>query len=79
MKWRVRVVHSKSNPAWNVVGEIAGGRYNRVPYVPNTGSEIIDTREKASALDIAEFIVRCVNNREDIDAFLASRNRAVSP
>lgn len=64
-----KVVHSLSKPAWNVVGTVWGGRFKlaRFPYTAGTGCEAFDTREKAAALEMAEFFVWCLNNREHIE------------
>lgn len=64
---KTKVVHSKSNIAWNVIGTKPGGKYKiaRIPYTI-TGNEIIDTKEKSEALDHAEFISRCFNNSDKI-------------
>lgn len=70
-----RVVHSQSKAAWNVVGTIPGGhcKLARFPYVAQTGSEIADTREKAGALERAQFFARCVNSQELIEKAMGWR------
>lgn len=64
---KTQVVHSKSKQAFNVIGTELGRKYKiaRCPYI-KTGDEIIDTREKAEALEIAEFISFCFNNSNKI-------------
>lgn len=58
-----RVVHSESKTAWNVLGTRLGGKYKiaRVPYNILEGNEIVTTRNKAEALEHAEFISRAFN------------------
>lgn len=69
-KIKTKVVHSQSKTAWNVVGTTPGGKYKiaRVPYLNKEGleNEMINTREKAEALDHALFISYCFNNSENI-------------
>lgn len=66
---KTKVVHSQSKTAWNIVGEELGKKYKiaRVPYIKIEDSfdtsniidgtlfhrEIINTREKSEALEIA--------------------------
>ena len=58
---KTKVVHSQSKTAWNIVGEELGKKYKiaRIPYIKVEDSfgastrEIINTREKAEALEIA--------------------------
>lgn len=58
----VKVEHSHSKPAWNVVGTVLGGTYKwaRCPYVI-TGDDKTDAYEKCNALRIAEFIAKHIN------------------
>jgi len=67
-KIKTKVVHSESKPAWNIIGTTLGGKYKiaRVPYLVETGSDIIDAREKAEALEHANFISFCFNNSDSI-------------
>lgn len=67
-KMQTKVVHSQSNPAWNVVGERLGGKYKiaRCPYVIVDGSEELTNRERQEAFEHATFISYCFNNSEDI-------------
>ena len=64
---KTEVVHSQSKNAWNVVGTRLGGRYKiaRVPYAI-LGIELVDTLEKAEALNHALFISHCFNNSSEI-------------
>jgi|TARA_R110000824_G_scaffold281574_1_gene469907 hypothetical protein len=66
----VKIKHSESKNAWNIIGDIAGGKYKiaRIPYHQNKekGMEMYNTREKAYALNDAEFISFCLNNRQSI-------------
>lgn len=69
-KIKTKVVHSKSKTAWNVVGETLGCKYKiaRVPYHIAEGDEyeIMNTRNKAEALEHALFISHCFNNADII-------------
>lgn len=62
-----KVQHSKTTSQWNVVGTKLGAKYKlaRVPY-HNHEDDIIATREKAEALEIATFICMCLNNAKRI-------------
>ena len=64
----VKIKHSESKNAWNIIGDIAGGKYKiaRIPYHQNEekGMEMHNTRQKADALNDAEFISFCLNNRQ---------------
>ncbi len=64
---KTKVVHSKTNNAWNIIGTELGGKYKiaRIPYQV-TGNEFVDTKEKAEALHHAEFISKCFNNSDKI-------------
>jgi len=64
----VEVKHSKSKDAWNVVGTMPGGKYKiaRIPYYVCESSEIITTKNKAEALQIAQFISYCFNHQNRI-------------
>ena len=57
------VKHSLSKPAWNIVGVMPGGKYKiaRVPYLVVEDDEILNTRNKAEALEHAMFISKCFN------------------
>lgn len=65
---KTKVKHSESKDAWNVIGDIAGGKYKiaRVPYYTREGNEILNTREKAEALEHAIFISFCFNNPDKV-------------
>ena len=62
------VVHSQSKTAWNVIGKTLGGKFKiaRVPYYISDGLEKTNTRNKAEALEHAEFISYCLNNADRI-------------
>jgi len=64
---KTKVIHSKSNNAWNVVGTSLAGKYKiaRCPYLI-TNNEIIDTIEKSEALRHAKFISECFNKSDKI-------------
>lgn len=64
---KTKVVHSRTKSAWNVVGIGLGGKYKiaRVPYL-KTDIDVINTREKAEALEHAEFISYCFNHSDAI-------------
>jgi len=65
-----KVKHSESKNAWNVIGDVCGGKYKiaRVPYnqLESKDSEIYNTREKAEALEHAMFISFCFNNPDKV-------------
>lgn len=65
-----KIKHSESKNAWNVIGDIAGGKYKiaRIPYYQSKEKDMdmYNTRQKAEALDDAEFISFCLNNRQKI-------------
>lgn len=67
---RTKVKHSESKNAWNVIGDVCGGKYKiaRIPYSQIEGeySEIHNTREKAEALEHAMFISYCFNNPDKV-------------
>jgi len=58
---KTKVVHSQSKTSWNIVGEELGEKYKiaRIPYnkikdsFDTSTREIINTREKSEALEIA--------------------------
>lgn len=68
---KTKVVHSKSKNAWNVVSETLGAKYKvaRVPYTI-FNDEIIDTMNKAEALEYAKYISKCFNNYDKIMNFI---------
>jgi hypothetical protein len=75
----VKIKHSESKNAWNIIGNIAGGKYKiaRIPYQQdnNKGMEMYNTRKKADALNDAEFISFCLNNKQSIlEEFWKVRN-----
>ena len=63
---KVKIKHSESKTAWNIIGLKAGAKYKiaRVPYYKSEGEdmEIYNTRQKVEALKHAEFIAFCFNN-----------------
>jgi hypothetical protein len=66
-KIKTKVVHSKTKPAWNIVGVKLGGKYKiaTVPYIVSDSMDVIDyTRDEA--LVHAEFINQCFNNSDRI-------------
>ena len=54
---KTKVVHSQSKNAWNVVNTELGGKYKiaRIPY-SQTDNDILDTRRKHEAMEIAMHI-----------------------
>ena len=63
---KVEIKHSESKDAWNVIGTNVGSRYKiaRIPYLVLKDvdyKDMTNTREKAEALKIAEFIVQSFN------------------
>lgn len=69
---KTKVVHSESNPAWNVVGvSPIGGKYKiaRIPYYVSDNSVITEI-EKKEAFEHAEFISYWFNNSDIIETIL---------
>ena len=66
-KIKTKVVHSKTKPAWNIIGAKLGGKYKiaSVPYVVPTSIEVLD-KTRDEALEHAEFISQCFNNSDRI-------------
>lgn len=60
---KVKVVHSQSKPAFNIVSVKFGAKYKiaRIPYVI-CGYNEIDTREKKQAENHANLIAKHFNN-----------------
>lgn len=60
-----KVVHSQSKAAFNVVGTKAGAKYKlaRIPYEVHKNDKELNKREYDEALDHANFIALCFNNR----------------
>jgi len=69
-KIKVKVVHSQSQSAWNIVGEKLGGKYKiaRVPYVVYRNEEWSE-KNKTEAFQHAEFIAYCFNHSKAIIDF----------
>lgn len=64
---KTKVVHSKSKPAWNIVGAKLGGKFKiaTIPYVSSKSVEVIDaTRDEA--FEHATFISYCFNHSDAI-------------
>jgi len=66
-KIKVKVVHSQSQSAWNIVGETLGGKYKvaRVPYLLLNNKELSEWN-KTEAFQHAEFIAYCFNHSNEI-------------
>lgn len=64
---KTRIVHSQSKSAWNVIGDVLGGKYKiaRVPYLVSN-DEIFNERNRLEALQHAQFISYCFNNSNKI-------------
>lgn len=64
---KTKVVHSQSKSAWNVIGDIPGGKYKiaRIPYL-TTDDEISTSRYRKESLEHAQFISYCFNNSNTI-------------
>lgn len=62
-KFQTRVVHSNSNPAWNIVNDSLGMKFKIavIPYLVLDDKTETD-REKNEALSYATFISDCFNN-----------------
>ena len=69
-KIKVKVVHSQSQSAWNIVGKKLGGKYKiaRVPYIPSNNEELSE-KNKTEAFQHAEFIAYCFNHSKAIINF----------
>lgn len=67
---KVKIVHSQTKSAWNIVGETLAGKYKiaRVPYIPVCLDGTND-RERKEAYEHAEFIAYCFNNASAIVDF----------
>lgn len=69
-KIKVKVKHSESKTAWNIIGTMLGDKYKiaRIPYVKEEGNdwEKHNTKQKEKALNQAEFIAYCFNNSTKI-------------
>jgi hypothetical protein len=63
----VKVVHSQSKSAWNIIGTKLGGKYKiaRIPY-QFAGDEELNTRYRLEAFNHAEFIAYCFNNADHV-------------
>jgi hypothetical protein len=67
-KLKVKVVHSMSKPAYNIVGIAPMGckfKIARVPYVESEDKEVL-AMNKAEALSHADFICGCFNNSTEL-------------
>lgn len=67
-KIKVKVIHSSSKNAWNIVGRELGKKWKiaRIPYDEIKDCPIFSTKLKAEALNQAEFIAYCFNNSSKI-------------
>lgn len=70
---KTKVVHSLSNPAWNVVGVRLGGKFKIaiVPYIVVEDNDVTEINRN-EAREHADFISHCFNNSEIILASLRS-------
>lgn len=70
----VKIKHSESKTAWNIIGTIPGGKYKiaRIPYHQDDkkGMEMYNTKQKVEALEHAEFIMFCFNNENKIRSLM---------
>lgn len=64
---KVKIEHSHSHPAWNIVGTTFGGKYKiaTIPYLSDPNKDT-DIRNRKEAREHAEFINYCLNNSTDI-------------
>jgi hypothetical protein len=64
---KTKVIHSKSKPAWNIVGTKLGGKHKiaSVPYIPSESMEVID-KTRDEAFGHANFISRCFNKSDSL-------------
>jgi hypothetical protein len=66
---KTKVVHSKTKPAYNVVGTSLGSKYKiaRIPYLIDGGLSMEwNNKEMDEAKEHAEFISYCFNNSGSI-------------
>lgn len=76
-KIKTKVVHSKTKPAYNVIGTTLGSKFKiaRIPYLVDENlSEDWNNREMDEAKAHAEFISRCFNESERICSVLYGDN-----
>ncbi len=73
LKYNVKIKHSEKNNAWNIIGTMPGSKYKiaRIPYSVLSDedteyAEIHNTREKAEALEIAQYMVNAINNHREL-------------
>ena len=71
LKTNVKVVHSKTKSAWNIIGTKLGCKYKiaRIPYLvleQGENMEKINTKEKAEALEIAQYLANALNNHKQL-------------
>ena len=71
LKYDVKIKHSESKKAWNIIGTMPGSKYKiaRIPYSvleDNDNAEMFNTREKAKALEIAQYMVNAINNHKQL-------------
>ena len=64
---KTKVVHSKSKPAWNIVGITLNAKYKiaRIPYNLSDDENIVK-RERDEAYEHAIFIAHCFNHSGSI-------------
>ncbi len=64
----VKVIHSKSKPAWNIVSDELGKKHKiaQLPYLVIEGAKLMTEIEKSEALKQAKFIEYCFNNSNKI-------------
>lgn len=64
---KTKVVHSKTKPAWNVVGTDLGKKYKiaRVPYADTPNPDALDVVRDEAKIH-ADFISYCFNNSSQI-------------
>lgn len=64
---KVKIKHSESKNAWNIVGDKGGLKYKiaRLPYIMSTDEEL-NNINKAEAFMHAEFICYCFNHHDEI-------------
>lgn len=66
---KVKVVHSQTKKAWNIVATQLGDKFKiaRVPYNYDAKcSEMVNTYDKNEAMEHARFIAHCFNNPENV-------------
>lgn len=73
-KLKVKLKHSQTKSAWNIIGTIPGDKYKiaRIPYSVYD-NEIISNNNREEAYNIAEYIETCLNQSDFIEKCLSNK------